>query len=75
MMATMLPRGMPLATRGRASSEHAWDPMSCSGANSVRKRAPYRRTVALEDAVEFHALLRLKRCLACDQYHSSRVST
>jgi dihydroxyacid dehydratase/phosphogluconate dehydratase len=28
-----------------------------------------------EDAIEFHPLLCLKRCHACDQWFSSRVST
>jgi hypothetical protein len=32
-----LPRGMPLVTRGFASSEHAWDPMASSSVNFCRK--------------------------------------
>jgi hypothetical protein len=36
----------------------------------------FDHNLALEDAIEFHAFcfLRLKRCHACDQWHSSRVS-
>jgi hypothetical protein len=34
-----LPRGMPLATRMFASSEHAWDPMASSRVDFCRKNA------------------------------------
>jgi hypothetical protein len=33
----------------------------------------FEKTFTLEDAIEFHAFLRLKRGHACDQWHLSRV--